>query len=89
MKQKIDHYGEKEMAPLSPTDRGNKRDLDTFFPFKAPKIDLKCSKTLCNFFGFVIRNLLHDNIGFVIFCLCVGLGIKTQLDSNIKVHSCG
>ena len=25
MKQKIDHYGEKEMAALSPTDRGNKR----------------------------------------------------------------
>ena len=25
MKQKIDHYGEKEMAPLSPTDRGKKR----------------------------------------------------------------
>ena len=26
MKQKTDHYGEKEMAPLSPTDRGNKRE---------------------------------------------------------------
>ena len=25
MKQKIDHYGEKEMATLTPTGRGNKR----------------------------------------------------------------
>ncbi len=33
MKQKIDHYGEKEMAPLSPTDRGNKRRRRLEEPF--------------------------------------------------------
>ena len=40
--------------------------------FKAQKINLRYSKTSCNFFGYfflfsndVIKNLLYDNIGYV------------------------
>ncbi len=58
-----------------------------FFPFlKHKQINLKCSKTLCNFFPFLndfIKNL--DNIGFVFAAIlqadkllnyCIILGLK-------------
>ncbi len=55
MKQKIDHYGEKEMAPLSPTDRGNKRRRRRIVGFSKTPVIFLYSKSITS--DLVLANL--------------------------------